>query len=347
MNNDKPIGTTVSPKELKEVLKIAFKNRFNTIISGPPAVGKSAIVKQTTDEMGYKLIMSHPSVKDPTEYNGFPYPVEQNGRKIANFLIFGDMLEIVESTEPTVVCFEDLLLAPQSVQGALMQLIWERKLNNINVPDCIVFTATTNRRQDKAGGQGIIEPYKSRNAIYSLRPDINDWVEWAYKDGQPAKLIAFCRKNSKALFDFNPTMDLVNSSMPRTVAELGHWINTGIPESIKMQVYSSCCGDGFATEYIAFERVADRLQDPDEIINDPMNAKIYESKDLDLIYITVCSLAVRANKRNFENIIKYADRLEKEYGVLMMQDIINKDRTLIQTKTFKEWALQNQNILFL
>ena len=244
MNNNQFEGTTLSPKELKEVLRIAFEKRFNTLIAGPPAVGKSAIVKQTAEEMGYKLIMSHPSVKDPTEYNGFPYPVERNGRKIADFLIFGDMLEIVESTQPTVVCFEDLLLAPQSVQGALMQLIWERKLNNIHVPNCVVFTATTNRRQDKAGGQGIIEPYKSRNAIYTLRPDINDWVEWAYKDGQPANLIAFCRRNSKALFDFNPTMDLVNSSMPRTVAELGHWINAGVPSNVKLQVYSSCVGDG-------------------------------------------------------------------------------------------------------
>jgi hypothetical protein len=339
-------GVTVSPKQLKTVLEIAFLNKFNTIIAGPPGSGKSDIERQVAESINYRFISSHPSIKDPTEYNGFGFPGERNGRKIAEFLIYGDILDIVESNEPTVVCFEDLLLAPQSVQGALMQLVWERKLNDIRVPDHVVFTATTNRRQDKAGGQGIIEPFKSRNAIYNLSPDINDWVEWAYNDGQPAILIAFCRRNSKALFDFAPTMDIVNTPCPRTVAMLGHWINAGVPENLKLQIYNSCCGEGFTNEFMQFERVANKLQDPDYIIEHPKEARLYDDKDLDLIYITVSSLALRANKGNFANIMTYSDRLKKEYGILMVKDIIHRDKTLINTKTFSQWADRNKDVLF-
>lgn len=339
-------GITVSPRELKELLMMALKNFFNVIVSGPPGVGKSAIVKQAADDLGYDLLLCHPAVKDPTDFNGFPFPVERNGRKIADFLIFGDMLKIVEAVRPLAVCFEDMIQAAPSVQAPIMQVIWERELNGIKIPDHVAFITTTNRRQDKAGGQGLIEPFKSRNAIYNLRPDIKDWVEWAYKDNQPAMLIAFCRRNSKALFEFAPTMDIVNTPCPRTVAKLGHWINAGVPNDLKMQVYSSCCGEGFSQEFIQFERLVDKLEDPDYIISNPMDARIYTKKDLDLTYVTVTSLALRATKQNFDNIMKYGGRLDQEYTMLLVTDSISRNKELMQTKAFSKWAEKNGDILF-
>jgi hypoxanthine-guanine phosphoribosyltransferase len=97
---------------------------------------------------------------------------------------------------------------------------------------------------------------------------------------------------------------------------------------------------------MSFERVANKLQDPDYIIDHPKDAKLYDDKDLDLIYITVSSLALRANKTNFANIMTYSDRLKKEYGILMVKDIINRDKTLINTKTFSQWADRNKDVLF-
>ena len=343
--SSKESGVTVTPKELVEILTKSFKNFYNVVISGPPGVGKSDIVQQAAKSVNYDIILSHPAVKDPTDYGGYPFPVQQGDRKIADFLMFGDMLKIVECTIPTVVCFEDLIQAALSVQAPIMQMIWERQLNGVHIPEHVAFVTTTNRRQDKAGGQGLIEPFKSRNAIFNLAPSIEDWVEWAYKDNQPAKLIAFCRRNTKALFDFSPSLDISNSPCPRTVAMLGHWINTGISDNLKLQVYTACCGEGFAQEYIQFERMVDKLEDPDYIIAHPKEARIYEKKDLDLLYVTVTSLAMRANKSNFDNIMIYGDRLDTEYSVLLITDAVNKNKQLIQTKAFVKWAERNSSVL--
>jgi MoxR-like ATPase len=56
-------GVTVSPKQLKTVLEIAFRNKFNTIIAGPPGSGKSDIERQVAESIGYRFISSHPSIR--------------------------------------------------------------------------------------------------------------------------------------------------------------------------------------------------------------------------------------------------------------------------------------------
>ena len=66
---------------------------------------------------------------------------------------------------------DDLGQAPMSVQAAAMQLILARRINGFKISDKVIFMAATNRREDKAGVTGILEPVKSRFAwIVELVP---------------------------------------------------------------------------------------------------------------------------------------------------------------------------------
>jgi hypothetical protein len=59
-----------------------------------------------------------------------------------------------------------------------MQLILARRVNSFTLPDCVSFVAASNRRQDKAGVTGILEPVKSRFAtILEVSPDLDDWTQ--------------------------------------------------------------------------------------------------------------------------------------------------------------------------
>jgi MoxR-like ATPase len=174
----------VSPKQLREILILAIKNRLPILIKGRPGVGKTDIVKQAAEACNARLIISHPVVSDPTDYKGLPF-ADPDG-KTARFLPFGDLAELRTAQEETVFFLDDLGQAPAAVQAACMQLILARRINGHQISDHVTFLAATNRREDKAGVMGILEPVKSRfSAIVELVPDALEWSEWALKENLP------------------------------------------------------------------------------------------------------------------------------------------------------------------
>jgi len=225
----------MKPSQLQAFLKVAIKEKMPVLVKGAPGIGKSDIVTQVTEELKCDLIIEHPVVSDPTDFKGLPFPKGEE----ADFLPFGSLKQIIETNKPTVFFLDDLGQAPPAVQAACMQLILARKINGHKVSDQVTFIAATNRRIDQAGVQGLLEPVKSRFvSIIELTPDLEDWCKWALENNMPPELVAFIRFRPNLLFDFTPTKDLVNSSCPRTVANVGKLINMGIPKELEYELFT-------------------------------------------------------------------------------------------------------------
>ena len=235
------------PKQLNQAIKFAIKNKYPLLIKGSPGIGKTQILTQACLETGTELIVSHPVVSDPTDFKGLPFPNKEG--TAAKFLPFGDLLRLIAADKPTVYFLDDLGQASSSVQAAAMQLLLARRINGHKVSDKVTFMAATNRRQDRAAVQGILEPVKSRFAsIMELEVNVDDWVDWAIVQGLPVELIAFVRFRPNLLHDFKPTADIINSPNPRTVAAVGMMMNAGLPKDTEYEMISGAAGEGFAAE---------------------------------------------------------------------------------------------------
>ena len=128
-------------------------------------------------------------MNDPTDYKGLP-ALPRPGDTEATFIPFGELSRAINATRPTVWFFDDLGQASPAVQAACMQLVLARRINGHALPDCITFVACTNRRADRAGVSGILEPVKSRFvSIVNLEPDIDSWCQ---KVGLFAEYISSC-----------------------------------------------------------------------------------------------------------------------------------------------------------
>ena len=233
----------MKPTQLTRLLEFAILNRFPVLITGSPGIGKTDIVKQSARATEARLLVSHPVVSDPTDYKGLPFVIETESGKRADFLPFGDLAQICSTQEKTVFFFDDLGQAPASVQAAVMQLLLARRINGHRVSEQVTFVAATNRREDKAGVQGILEPVKSRFfSIVELETDIEDWVKWAIESNMPAELIAFVRFRPDLLNDFKPTREMKNSPCPRTLAFIGKAINAGLPSDLEFEFFAGAAG---------------------------------------------------------------------------------------------------------
>jgi hypothetical protein len=331
----------MKPIELSNLLTFAIKNNFPILIKGKPGIGKSDIVAGAAKEAKAKLIISHPVVSDPTDYKGLPF-LGKDG--IAHFTPFGELNELLTAEEPTVFFLDDLGQAPASVQAACMQLILARRINGHIVSDTVTFIAATNRKEDKAGVSGLLEPIKSRFAsIVELEVNVEDWVKWALENNMPVDLISFIRFRPAMLEKFDATKDITNSPSPRTVANVGRLQNAGIDRSIEFEVFKGAAGEGFAAEYMGFLKFARNIPNIDQIILNPKQAEI--TKEPAVQYALAGALASRVNPQNQEAIITYMNRLPKEIGVVCMKDMATRDKNLCMQKPYIKWATENANVI--
>ena len=327
---------TVDPQELADLLALTIPAHHPVLITGAPGVGKTQIVKQAAKLAGAKLIISHPVVEDPTDAKGLP--MASPGDTEARFLPFGHLAEAMRATELTLWFLDDLGQANNSMQAAYMQLILGRELNGQKLPDHVTFVAATNRRVDRAGVSGILEPVKSRFVtIVELETDVQSWSGWALDNGIPAMGIAFLRFRSDLLSAFTPSADLTNSPMPRTWENLFKLEALGFPPALEAKAFAGAVGQAAANEYITFRAMAKQMVNIDAILMNPDKAKIPTRPNE--LYATVVGLASRANDRTMQAIATYATRLfveanKGEYAALLAKDSARREPSVVYTEAY-------------
>jgi hypothetical protein len=130
----------------------------------------------------------------------------------AEFLPFGNLRKLLNATVPTLFFLDDLGQAPQGVQAAAMQLLLAREINGQKISDYVSFAAATNRKEDRAGVSGILEPVKSRFVtIINVETNADDWLRWARRNGLPEELLMLIKWRPELLEKFKATADMTNS----------------------------------------------------------------------------------------------------------------------------------------
>lgn len=320
--------------QLAKALSFTIANKFPVLVTGKPGIGKTDIIVQAALQANARCIITHPVVSDPTDYKGLPY-ADKSG---ASFLPFGDLRALIDAKDLTVYFMDDLGQAPAAVQAAIMQLILCRRINGHKVSDNVVFVAATNRKQDRAGVTGMLEPVKSRFAsIIGLDVDLDDWCRWALTTGNmPVELVSFIRFRPELLDGVEPSKDIINTPSPRTIANLGKLQNAGCPTGLQREMFSGAVGDAFAAEYKGFLDIFNELPDINSIFLNPDTAHLPERPDVS--YALTLALAGKITPDNSEAAFTYIKRMNAETQVSCVKDAINRDAKLTNTKGYISWA---------
>jgi len=324
--------------QLKDTLTKAFKARLPVLIKGAPGIGKTDIITQAAEAAEMDLHIFHPVVSDPTDFKGLPAIVNDK----AEFLPYGDLRLLLTAKRPTVAFLDDLGQAPPVVQASVMQLLLARKINGHAVSKHVVFAAATNRREDKAGVTSILEPVKSRFAsIVELTVDVDEWCKWAITNDMPPELIAFVRFRPALMTSPTAaTNDIVNRACPRTVANVGKLLKAGLDNA---EVLAGAVGEGFAAEFIGFMRIWQTLPNIDAILLSPESAKV--PTEVAALYAIATVLAEKTTVDNAPRVMRYANRMPKEFATLCIRDALGRCPEAANNKDFIRWATENQDVL--
>jgi hypothetical protein len=326
--------TPVTPTGLAMFIDAAIGARLPFLVAGPPGCGKSNIIEQGAERANAECMVMHPVTSDPTDFKGLPW-VTKDGAK---FLAFSDLMRLIKAEAPLLCFLDDLGQAPESVQAAAMQLLLKRMIGEHKVSDFVTFAAATNRRGDRAGVRGILEPVKSRFVtILHLATNIREWRKWASASGKIEPIVqAFLNFKPALLHEFIPSAEMTNSPSPRSWESLSRILTAfkgSIPRDIEFQTIEGAVGKGAAIEFTAFSRTWASMIDPDLILTTPKTAPIPD--ETSSMYAVSAAIAARVEKQSMGRYCTYLERLidhgSGEFAALSLKQALARNPELCNT----------------
>ena len=304
--------------------KISFGYVFTPYLWGPPGIGKSTIVRELAkylEETYHKkvnLVDLRLYEYAPTDLKGVPYPDEK--REFTKWLL--PQLLNFDPSENTIniLFFDEFLSAKESVQAVGLQIVLDRKVDQYSIPDNTIIIAASNRKEDRSFVSNMSMALANRFAHYEVTNEVNEWKEYAYAHHIDSRIIAFITFHPDYLIEDIKEAGVAFCS-PRSLEKLSNLISLTDQIQLLKPSIASYIGEGIATEFIAFTKVADSLSTFDEVKQG--KGKIPAGKDG--LYTMICMITSNlycqaVTDRELNQIYRYIGQLPKDYQLAFLAD---------------------------
>lgn len=356
------IGDAIPIPLMKEILLqlVTMRPRRAPFIWGPPGIGKTSIVYQVGDMLGYEVYELRLGEHDPVDLRGMPVPVLKlrDGREIylhqppkdgidytevmvgvtkwfiPNFLAFGD--------KPAILFLDEMNQADRSVQKVAQRLVLQYQIGDFTLPQNVVVVAAGNAEDHGSFVQKMAKPTLNRFFHYLVGVDVDGWLEWAENNGIHPMVIAYINFNRDALFVFDPKSVDKSFPTPRTWEFVSDALNHGMYVGLYHTIVAAI-GKLPAIAFKAFMDVHAQIPDINEIFINPTGAPLPTNPS---VRFSLCILlANRATHKNFGAIRAYVERMGHEYCAYTVNYATRMKKILSEIPEFVQWAVEYQDLL--
>jgi hypothetical protein len=246
-----------------------------------------------------------------------------------------------------IAFFDEINLAPPSIQAAAYQLILDRALGEVSITDGVSLLAAGNRIEDKANVFDLPLPLQNRFTHATLKPPrITDdptegWTKWALDAKVDSRIVTFLQARPTFL-----SMAVKANSNERSFCTPRSWgkycsaLIKDIPTTQLKTIHllaSVSVGGSAASEFISFLKFQKKINLQDILAN-PKKVKAMSS-ELDMIYALIGVVdewyADHHKKDDLDKIFKLASYMNDEFAILMLRFIKNKNTTSFRNNAMK------------
>ena len=322
------------PSLLAETIKAHHAIKRAMLIEGAPGIGKSAVPKQVAAELGIGFGLINVPLKLQDDYG---MPVINQDRTEIRFVVPEECIPFEGSDrweDEGIFVVDELSGAGNNEQKVWSGIIQDRVLHGRPIKPGWTFVATGNRTKDRAGANRILSMLANRMNRYTFEPNLDDWCRWALANDVDPMVVSFLRFKPGLLAAFDPNQD--SNPTPRAWSEGVSPFIGKLPKEAQFETFMGAVGEGAAAEFTAFLATCLKMPNPDAILLTPDTAEV--PTEPSILYAVSGAIAQRASKASFDRIMTYAKRLPPEFMVLAVRDSMVKDKSVVQTKSFTEWA---------
>ncbi len=329
--------------KLKNLVKHTIESGIVPFIWGPPGVGKSSLVREVAQDLGYQYHIVDVPLLQPIDIIA-PVPNKES-KKIE---IFPNILFPLEGK--VLICFEDLPHAKPFQMIPCMQILQDRRIGTFLFGEDIRFIATGNREEDLAGTNTVISTVLNRVAHYELVANFEDWKKWFYlQNGLDERVVGFLTAFPD-YFSETPREGIKAFPTPRTwekCARLIYGVSEEEEESLRAYV-ASTVGGYVANAFMSWVKYLSG-SDPIDVIR---QGKI-EIEDRVKLYATVFSTTqyikhhpeiLDEYSKNISSIFK---NLPGDFKTAFLKSLViyNPDGTIDSTILEKMLSTENNSTL--
>ena len=317
--------------ELKNALTSLVDAKIATFIWGAPGVGKSSIVKQIAKEKNINFIDLRLSLMDPTDLKGIPFYDKETHTAL------WAPPEFLPRDGKGILFLDELNSAPPSVQASAYQLILDRKVGEYSLPDGYSIIAAGNRESDRGVVYKMSSPLANRFVHLELDVSFDAFKAWAYKNNLDDKIISFLSYKKDYLFSFDPKKLDKSFATPRSWEAVDKILKSSLDESLQLKVISGTIGDNIAVSFLSFCKIINSIPSVQKIIEDD-NPEFSDDIKVNYALVSILVSSYTSDHNSLENILKYALKMQEEFSVLLVQDLLSVNAPLEKLELYKKWV---------
>jgi MoxR-like ATPase len=280
---------------------------------GPPGVGKTAVITALAESLSLPLEVVLASIREPADFSGLPV-IREDGVKMEP----PAWAKRLHQAGKGILFLDEISTAPPAVQAALLRVVLDRVVGDLELPDGISVVAAANPPEQAAGGWDLSPPLANRFCHLTWTLDSGAWVDgmirgWPsptvsplaenWEAGIPAArslVAAFIRHRPHLLLQLPQSEEQAGKAWPSprswdmAARLLAAADAAKAGEDVAAVLVSGCVGEGPAMEFLSWRRNLD-LPDPEEVLAHPDRFRVPERGDQAFAVLTAVVAAAVGN----------------------------------------------------
>ena len=322
-------------------------------ITAKPGVAKSAIARSIAQKMGFRYMDIRLSMVDETDVGLYPNVSDVEGVKCLDFVVPRWALEA--NKQPTIIHFEELNRASQSVRNAALQILLERQIGvNFKFNDTVLMMSSGNLGDEDGTDVEEFDAALNNRLIHvdhSL--GVNEWIEDFAKENCHNLIVSYIETHPEQIYKVSDNVK--GYATPRSWTMLSRFITRNFGKNASprdflpslKRVAHSYVGNS-AMKFIQYCEdmlnisIQDVINNYDGIKKDL--EKYNRDKNSELIHSLKAIDISTLNEKQLGNIVKFLGRVgddEKTAYLLWILDNVAD----INNKKMKGFLLQFEELL--
>lgn len=350
MSNNIDHRIELRPHQLLPHLQKMITIQRPFLLHGSPGNAKSSLIQLLTKANKLELIDMRLSQYEFIDLRGIPTIIDGKTHWNPPDILPND------DSPPGILFLDELGHAEKSTQSGAFQLILDRRLGGYKLPDHWSICAATNYLTDNAMVEKMSTALKNRMTHFYIISDVEDWAPWAINEGnvheavigylrfQPSMLQAFQNTSAEEDLTFLRNTDAINT--PRTWEWASDLLKAYGVENVDQWFapVAGTIGMPAATGLRGFVKYYSQLPDLDDLIANPNKYQVPDNQQTK--YALVTGLSARINADNFDNVMKFVNKMDPEFRAALIIDAIRRDDGLTDEPAFAQWVAENSQYIF-